>query len=242
MEKKRVIDIEEGIFETMFNHYSDTINWLSLIQSDTTYTPSDVDSAYSFHSGEKILSRAIASKIDDINTISDYIYNMYYKKWNRVFETLELDYNPIESDYFEREETGHDSKLASGESTATGTNKGDNRIDYSTRNNLTSSGDNTEKVFAFNSVDGVRNSLGDSENSKDEITNVTNIDNTKTTTTSQALNKDKEYSDNIVNEKYKGRRGVNPTTLLEDELTFRKHLFLDIVFDDVDKLITIGVY
>lgn len=240
--KKRVIDLEEPIFETMFEHYPDTIKWLSSKSDGYRYLAVDCDVGYRIHSGEKILSKAIADYQDDINTIVDYIYNMYNKKWNHFFETLELDYNPLDSDYFERVEDGSNNRKSSHDNAVNETENVENKTSFHSLNDNSTISDTASKTYAFNSTDGVKNSQSNGENGGSSVAKGTNIDDNKISSLVHTLGTEKEFSNNTVKERYHGRRGVRPQDLLESEIEFRRKIFLDTVFDDVDKLITIGVY
>lgn len=256
--KKRVKDIELGLFETIYERYGAYINWMSPVPNGSKYLPSDVDSAYHFHSDEKILYKRFAEKLDDFGVIADYLYVMYNSKWCHLWATLNLDYDPLSTENYvskvekQGDKSGDDTKSHYGADKTSKENeskitKDVAQSDYTEDMNHTSE---SEQIFGFNSLDGVASTTGGTSgntsnkntqygNSSDKSFGNENTEHSVTNNSAGAFSE--RYADSVYEEK-KGRIGAKPTDLLQSEIDFRKCIFLDTVFGDVDKLLTIGVY
>lgn len=112
------------------------------------------------------------------------------------------------------------------------TNK--NNVDTIERQNNTTENDSV--VESNSGISSSNNKTNDEKVNETENSN-NNIDRNK----EESKESDNTIFKDVIN-KIHGREGVSPQSLIEEELELRKRLFLDIVFGDVDKLITIQVY
>ena len=94
------------------------------------------------------------------------------------------------------------------------------------------------------------NMLSETDINQSSFNNKQNDENrTETENSDNNIDRNKEESNesdntmfrDVVN-KVHGRENTSPQSLIEEELELRKKIFLDIVFGDIDKLITIQVY
>lgn len=222
-------------------------------------TPLLFDIRYRTRSGDKTGSKFLeyftpfdATKI---NLLASYLADVYYSNWKRLYNTLNLEYNPISNyDMTETEtvsDTGENTKQQTTTDTATESRSDTSESEASnnTTNTNTLNGTQTGKKTGFNSgsfVDdtqqlnnqtesGTTNNTATSEtsSSKTGSLNSTNIIN-GTDTTSKNIERELNRSGNI---------GVTTSQqMIKSERELYLWKFFDVVFADIDKILTLKVY
>lgn len=125
----------------------------------------------------------------------------------------------------------------------------DNSITTQTSKNSTSNNDETEELNSENektrsNVNTNSNAESNTDYNAESTANETKIDkdtNKITKNEESKSNENKSQFDDL-RIKHEGRRNITPQSMLEEELELRKKIFLDIVYGDIDDLITIQVY
>ena len=81
------------IFQTLTKLYPTDFPWIE----DLEITPELMDTFYIFHSGDKFLACKFVSILENNDEqLYEYIRALFYRKWNRYWETLVIDYIPNE--------------------------------------------------------------------------------------------------------------------------------------------------
>ena len=81
------------IFQTLTKLYPNDFPWIE----DLEITPELMDTFYIFHSGDKFLACKFVSILENNDEqLYEYIRALFYRKWNRYWETLVIDYIPNE--------------------------------------------------------------------------------------------------------------------------------------------------
>ena len=144
---------------------------------------------------------------------ANVIYNELFLNWKRIFTALFSDYNPIENyRMIENEETDGDTKR---------------ETDLSVSGSNSESTSNERKFNGFNtdSPKVVESSNGSSSGSNSQST----------------LGSEEKNVDTIHNERELTRSGnIGVTTsqqMIESEINLRKHKIMNIIFNDIDKLL-----
>lgn len=187
------------------------------------------------HSGNKYISplieNLISESIADIpEKIAKICIKIYGENWRKLWESYSIDYKPLEN--FEITE-----ELMATEDT-TENSDSDNNISYGKiiSRDTTTENSTDNAVYAFNSS---------SENPSDKTTdtgavnsgeNTTGTD-TSTATTTGTSTAIKEHTINR-----HGNTGTTKQELLSRELEIRQWQFFDIVFKNIDTILTIKIY
>lgn len=81
------------IFQTLTELYPNDFPWIE----DLEITPELMDTFYIFHSGDKFLACKFVPILENNDAyLYEYIRALFYRKWNRYWETLVIDYIPNE--------------------------------------------------------------------------------------------------------------------------------------------------
>ena len=160
---------------------------------------------------------------------------LYLDKWNKMYEALMAEYNPI--DNYSMTETRNITETDNSEINSHYVRSGNNTGNSSTTNNETGSMNND--VYAFNSEDATRDRRSNSSNNvsgnyeyRDSISNNAdyNTTNNGTNNTTNTLNR-------------KGNIGVTTSQkMITEELELRKYILLDEVFNDICNELTLRIY
>lgn len=208
----------------------------------------------------KLLADTVTHKLstESVTILADTIYAMYNKKWEKLYNTYSLEYNPI-SNYDMTEEMTDDVTEKTGRENITVNRDGENTIQKGTTEELTNdllSTDNYNKtsereVSAFNSDDFVP-SEKITENTEDatkadtgtQTTTYTGTDTYNTDETDQTM---RGYSDTNTRNYTLTRSGnIGVTTsqqMIESERKlWQWEFFNDVVFPDIDHALTIPYY
>lgn len=161
------------------------------------------------------------------NTIALSLFAIYNKNWVALWNTLNLEYNPIENySMTESENIGFNKKVTSTQDLSETT-------DIS--NNIVANTQDLGKLYGFNSTDGVNSNkqLGD----------------TTTDTTQTGTNTTKENStnneDNTTERTLKRSGNIGVTTsqqMIESERNLWMWNFFENVFSDIDKILVLSIY
>lgn len=201
----------------------------------------NLDYDYIGHSGNKYITPLVSylienDKLDDIITI---LYQKNIKNWNKLYETLSFDYNPIHN--YDGDETETITITDKGTVDTTGTNK---TVDTSTiqdTGTVTNNGSNNDSVYGFNSTNAV--------NDKDSTVNNTTTNNLSTTNNSSSDNNNtnKSTTDMTHTEQRTltkgGNLGVTSTqSMIQQERDLWLWNYFEQVFSDIDKTLTLLIY
>ena len=187
----------------------------------------DFEYLYS-HSGDKFISPLVQKLLEDDNTITtlnleklvNVIKNKYIDKWNRLFDVLSEDYNALENYNMYEKETPNITK--------------DKHTETNVEITVSGGGSSQSNVFGFNttSEDGVPNAIASADNSS--TTSGETKDNYSDVTDTETGTRELERNGNI---------GVTSSQqLLEQELEVRKHNIYELMYEDVDSLLTLDIY
>lgn len=205
-------------------------------------------------------------------TLAKAVYGICHKNWQYLWDAVFATYDPIENfngvetETFKKtgtDTTGHtgtDTHTLSG--TDTTTNQGTDTVAHSgtdKNENVTENGTSETKnqLYGYNSADPSNDSVSTTTVNQ-TVTNTETIDTSDKDTVdlSNATTygrQDQERIDlsdsttyNNTNTRELSRHGnLGVTTsqqMIESEIALRRHNFFEIVFDDIDRYLTIGIY
>lgn len=222
-------------------------------------TPLLFDIHYRTRSGDKTASKFLEyfAPLDatKVNLLATHLADLYYKNWERLYNTLDLSYNPISNYDMTETETITDTGEGTTQQTTTDTAT-ENRNDTSTSeasDNTTTEKDvnitQTNKKTGFNSnvfVDDNQqvNSETDSTTTEENATTETSSTKTGTLNSTNSVNGTNTTSKNIERELNRsGNIGVTTSQqMIESERELYLWKFFDVVFSDIDKILTLKVY
>lgn len=188
------------------------------------------------HSGNKeescLLSNYVFVNDNSLDILNNIIKNIYLDKWNKLYNVLNSEYNPIEN-YNRVENTTINN--TGNETTNENINNSEVLTGGHTNNNTN---ENIHKVSAFNDVN-FSNDSNDVNNSTDEfIYNNETKTNTGTNTSSKNNTGTNETHSTI-----SGNIGVTTTQqMIVSEIELRKYNIVNEFYSDLDNLLTIGIY
>lgn len=188
------------------------------------------------HSGNKeescLLSNYVFVNDNSLDILNNIVKNIYLDKWNKLYNVLNSEYNPIEN-YNRVENTTINN--TGNETTNENINNSEVLTGGHTNNNTNQ---NTHKVSAFND-ENFSNDSNDINNSTDEfIYNNETKTNTGTNTSSKNNTGTNETHSTI-----SGNIGVTTTQqMIVSEIELRKYNLVNEFYSDLDNLLTIGIY
>lgn len=188
------------------------------------------------HSGNKeescLLSNYVFVNNNSLDILNNIIKNIYLDKWNKLYNVLNSEYNPIEN-YNRVENTTINN--TGNETTNENINNSEVLTGGHTNNNTN---ENTHKISAFNDVN-FSNDSNDVNNSTDEfIYNNETKTNTGTNTSTKTNSGSNETHSTI-----SGNIGVTTTQqMIVSEIELRKYNIVNEFYSDLDNLLTIGIY
>lgn len=261
-------DIEDfNLFDLLKTNYNDDFSNLqkALSIDNIEWNMLDIDYKYN-HAHDLIQSRVL--QLNDLNFCSKIIHAKYFLNWLRLAQAFYSDYNPIENYSMEEERTPNlttteveneqsskdNSLVNTGTTKNTGTIKNDSSSQSTANNSENTS--NTHLVSPFNSPsEYVNNEKNDIVVSSDN-----NINNTGSTTQTDDTTKTDDYtttgteSNNVDtnrtikstgSEKLTRSGNIGVTTsqqMIESEISLRKLDIINMIYEDIDKVITIPYY
>lgn len=188
------------------------------------------------HSGNKeescLLSNYVFVNENSLDILNNIVKNIYLDKWNKLYNVLNSEYNPIEN-YNRVENTTINN--TGNETTNENINNSEVLTGGHTNNNTN---ENTHKVSAFND-ENFSNDSNDVNNSTDDfIYNNETKTNTGTNTSSKNNTGTNETHSTI-----SGNIGVTTTQqMIVSEIELRKYNIVNEFYSDLDNLLTIGIY
>ena len=160
---------------------------------------------------------------------------LYLDKWNKMYEALIAEYNPI--DNYNMTESRQISETDNSQSNSHSESTGNNTGNSSSTNNQTGSTD--DDVYAFNSESATKDRRSNSSN---------NVDGTSEYQDNISNNSDSNMTSNRTNNitntlNRKGNIGVTTSQkMVTEELELRKYILLDDVFNDICNELTLRIY
>ena len=235
----------QTVIQTFPNWITDGCIFTKLNNLDVPWkqdiTPLNLDYDYIGRSGNKYVTPLVSylienDKLDDIITI---LYQKNIKNWNKLYETLSFDYNPIHN--YDGDETETITITDRGTVDTTGTNK---TVDTSTikdTGTVTNNGSNNDRVYGFNSSSAV--------NDKNSTVNNTTTNNISTTNNSSSDNNNTNKSTTDMSHTEQrtltkgGNLGVTSTqSMIQQERDLWLWNYFEQVFSDIDKTLTLLIY
>lgn len=202
-------------------------------------TPAELDIVYhGGRSGCKIISPLVYNMVSDgqltpenASVIAMSIMAVNGRNWSKLWDTLNIDYNPIEN--YRMVETEQENGKVNHSDTETISGSSEN----SGNGHASTSGNNATNVFGFNSENAVGADTGTTD---------TETSSTQSTTVSTNETRETENIGTSTNDRTLTRSGnIGVTTsqqMIESERTLWDWYFFDVVFRDIDKMLTLSIY
>lgn len=187
------------------------------------------------HSGEKTATRFaentfVASSYNYIMWES-LLYARFFKKWTKLLETYDFEYNPI------RPYDMHIDTESTDKMTSKTTNTSSETYQDTESSNSKNTTNSNDDVYGFNSTNKVHS---DASNGNDTT------ENNSTTSSNRGINGSSDYVRDNPKEVHIDRYGnIGNTTqqeLIERERDIWKWQFFDTVFADIDSILCLTVY
>lgn len=207
-------------------------------------------------SGEKSISPLVSKVLHEDEVLSEekkkslanIIKALYLPNWTRVWNVLTADYDPIEN-YNMIEEGTDNRKIANNREEEGKINRKEN-LSKDTSNTVDTEQENNgtteDKVSAFNSDEYSPSSQNREETKQKGKETQTGSETNDNAITDEENRKHKESGTDDLTHKLTRHGNIGVTTsqqMLTSELEVRKtNFFRDIVYKDIDKVLTIGVY
>lgn len=223
-------------------------------------TPLTFDIYYKTSRGDKIctpfLEHFAPLTEAKIGIIATFLVELYGNNWSKQYNTLNLEYNPIENYRMTETETNATETTATDthteNATATETDAGTTETDVNSTNSTeqTSSNTSTDKKSAYNSQTFVndRQKIDSGEMSSEQSDDAhTETSTQKTATATNSLTSSKNENvetDTTRNLLRSGNIGVTTSQqMIQSERDlYIWNFFLDVVFPDLDKIFTLKCY
>lgn len=226
---------EKGIFLSI----KDKFEWLDEDNSSTLNV-----SYYLGHSGEKditpLYDKLLENYTEDeaLDYLAKLIYATYGKNWNRIYQALEVEYNPIHN--YNMEE-----KISTNTNISTSSKGGSSQKNTSSNSSNETNNTNIQVeqgYYGFNSSTSNPNNCGN--NNTNEV--IKSEDSGSSNTTIDNINEDVvkgSEEDNYKKTTRSGNIGVTTTQkMLNEELEIRKTIFFNNIMKDLDKLLCLNIY
>lgn len=283
---QKLIDISPNPFEVV----AEGIVGEGIITKLQSYNPPwgelninlDLDMYYYGNvSGNKIISPLVEKLLnsetgvledEDLSILARIVYNMYNKKWDRLWGVFQSEYNPTEN--YNMVETGNEtSNLTHGETVTRTDNLTQTRTDNLTHTktgtetenpnitesrNQTINSNTTDNIYGFNSADASPANSGTQQNTNVDTMNRTgsntmqyNTSDTDTGTQQNTNTGTETHAHTGTDENEKehnltrhGNIGVTTTQqMLQSEIElWQWDFFNNVLFPDIDRVLTIQIY
>lgn len=246
--------------KTALNSFAVDGSLFQLLPMYGTATPLQMGVAYVLqHSGEKPASNLLKYYCDDsghitntgISTIAGVIITMFKEQWDRRYEALISDYNPIENYNMTENEEGDDHKTygEENEEYVYGAQKRSEKRGAqggsSTQGEQHNSNENGISAFNSGGYANDRNGSEDLGSRSDSYHADAYTDEISSDryTDSKSHSADDDTSDFRRELTRKGNIGVTTTQqMIEQELNLRAYRFFERMFEDIDSVIALRVY
>lgn len=237
----------QTVIQTFPNWITDGCIFTKLNELDVPWkqdiTPLNLDYDYIGHSGNKYITPLVSylienNKLDDIITI---LYQKNIRNWNKLYETLKFEYNPIHN--YDGDESETITITDKGTVDSTGTNKTTDSISLISTDQDENNTFSNDKVFGFNSP----NTQGVDNNSSNSSTTNRTSSSSDTSTTSDNNNTNKSTTDMTHTEQRTltkgGNLGVTSTqSMIVQERDLWLWNYFEQIFSDIDKTLTLLIY
>lgn len=210
-----------------------------------TVKATELNRLYYAHSSQKRLSKLCEDLLvlydydGYISYVAEMCYALYSDKWNRIYNALTLDYDPIEN-YSMTErviDTGKDERTTSDTGTVS------NVAETTDGGTLTESGTNGTDtgLYGFNSSTSVPTDTTDAKTNNTTTRNLTGTENA--TETRNLTGTESNEHDYKTERKRSGNIGVTTSQqMAQSEIELRQYQFFNGVFEDLDSIITLYVW
>lgn len=221
----------DGLFVKMIGK-GDT---LSFISEDTA---KELDIAYIYsHSGDKTVSPMVGKlkdRDDMVDALASYLYLKYASNWKRINDAYTAEYDPLENYSMEEKEAvkGSDERSSSNERSSSSESKQSSKIVTDTSSDA--------GQYGFNSFASVPTdtATGQSIVSGDADANKVNVSDSSTS-------KDSDSGSRSEDRTLTRHGNIGVTTnqqMLQSELDLRKYDFIESIFKDCDRVLTLSIY
>lgn len=260
MTKKTLIEVIENPADAIITALETyDVPW----KNNNYSVPDDMDYLLN-HAAMKYISRMVdillgsdeTLSANSISVLALTIYKIYSRKWNKLYDTFDLQYNPI-SNYDMNERMTNDRTITqyghviTREDDLTHAKSGDDTIEYDSSNERTD--DLTEvqegEVQGFNSDDYVPSNKDTSTNTGTQTVAKTGTDTTtyNTSETDTGTQTNTESGSDTETRNYlltrSGNIGVTTTQqMIEQERKAWEFNFVQMVYRDIDTILTIPYY
>lgn len=201
----------------------------------------DLERAYNIRSGFKLVIDSFT--LGDVNNRAKLLAAMFAQKWKRLWDIYALEYNLL--DAYKVTESGHRKTTTNGtvidDYGRTVTESGTDTGTVNTSGNDTINA--TDSIFGFNSVEAVPADSGT------EINNSSSLETRNLANNRNIANagQDKSTTANEDNEEYGYTKNGNigytsPQELIKQDIEIWSNPYFNMVFDDIDMLMTVSVY
>ena len=232
-------------------------------KNNNYYVPDDMDYILN-HSANKYVSRMVDILLLNDETLSSNsigvlaltIFKMFSRKWDKLYNTYNLEYNPIENYNMTEIMTDDTTERTFGhvltrEDDLSHTKTGDETITHDTTDERTDdlTGDVTSDIQGFNSDEYVPSTKDISTNTGTQTltktgTDTTNHDITESDSGTQT-NTESGTNTDVRNYELNRTGNIGVTTsqqMIEQERKLWEFNFVQIVYNDIDSVLTIGYY
>lgn len=209
-----------------------------------------LDRLYENRSGDKEISRIVSNHLNNgavtVNgrsVIALSLLIMYKHQWERLYETLSAEYDPIAN--YDMTETESGTNSAERDNSNSGTHTETGTRTYTDSGTVTDSGAaNTETgVYGFNSTNAVASDTADNTTSNQETRNLTRLETPNISESDSGTSSGTESGEFSRTLTRKGNIGVTTSQqLLQSEISLWQWSFFNQVFEDIDKILTLQVY
>lgn len=237
--------LDSELIDTYFkNNFS---NNMQELLTNIMKSPTEIFIEYVVKSSNKALSTLVKSYIyrDEIQLFDNYyilsnnairticliIESRYFDKWTKLYNTLNLEYNPIKPYSMTVEEQGTESmNTKSTISTET-------QDSVTSTEDTNSSGVNDYNKYGFNSETSVPT---DKDNIINDVTSENSSSSTGSRSTDSTYDRTKPYEKSITRDGNIGN--ITQQELIEKERELLQYQIIDTIFRDIDGVITRSKY
>lgn len=252
---KKIEDIFPLDPKTIFDYYNRNSEFRTLYEQIKNFldinieVPNSILMDYMTRFSQRTLSNAVKKNLQwygidtlsgvyvpsqsSISIVSNAIFEIYYRKWKISHDSFNTSYNPIKP----LEMTSNYNTIIDHMETVSNSDNSRNKSGNSADNNETEYDNTDNKIYGFNSADGVN-----SDSSKN-----TSKDNSNGTFESSDIYKGKDTYSRDANSQRTITRSGNignrlPSEMLLKEIEFRRNMMRDIISNDINAILTRSKY
>ena len=219
------------------------------------FNADDLDLQFASRYGQKWISPLIEMLEDadgevkgaNLVTLANSIYRIRAVEWGHLYDDLKAEYDPIENtDYTETESITRDTDTTNGNTrTLNTTQTVDADNSTSSSGTTTVSGSGASNKYGFDSVAAVGDTTASDSSTTTASTTATSSADSSTRDTGTVTDAGTGSVDESVSRSLRKHGNIGVMTnvqLLRDDTDFWKWSFIDVIFEDVAKMITLAVY